>query len=108
MNSRFFAVVMGSLIFFLARPAQAQVPSLINYQGRVAVGTTNFNGTGKFRFALVNTDGSITYWSNDGTSSGGSQPHECRVADGDQWSLLRPSRGYDRHQHDVRDSGLGF
>jgi hypothetical protein len=52
----------------------AQVPQLINYQGRVVVGTTNFNGTGFFRFALVNANGSTTYWSNDGTSSAGSQP----------------------------------
>jgi hypothetical protein len=52
----------------------AQVPQLINYQGRVIVGATNFNGTGQFKFALVNTTGSTTYWSNDGTSVNGSQP----------------------------------
>lgn len=32
-----------------------QVPNLINYQGRVIVGTTNFTGAGQFRFALVNS-----------------------------------------------------
>ena len=52
----------------------AQVPQLINYQGRVAVGNVNFNGAGQFKFALVNPAGSTTYWSNDGTSTGGSQP----------------------------------
>lgn len=52
----------------------AQVPQLINYQGRVVVGTTNFDGTGQFRFALVNANGTTTYWSNDGTSVNGSQP----------------------------------
>src|SRR6186997_955623 len=52
----------------------AQVPQLINYQGRVAVGTTNFDGTGQFRFALVNGAGNVTFWSNDGTSGNGSQP----------------------------------
>jgi formylglycine-generating enzyme required for sulfatase activity len=33
----------------------AQVPEILNYQGRVAVGTppVNFDGTGKFKFALV-------------------------------------------------------
>ena len=33
-----------------------QVPQMINYQGRVAVGdpAVNFDGTGEFRFALVN------------------------------------------------------
>ncbi len=54
--------------------ADAQVPQLINYQGRVVVGTTNFNGSGQFKFALVDTTAATTYWSNDGTSSAGSQP----------------------------------
>ena len=53
---------------------RAQVPQIINYQGRVVVGTTNFNGTGQFKFALVNAAGTTTYWSNDGTSTAGSQP----------------------------------
>ena len=53
---------------------QAQVPQLINYQGRVVVGSTDFNGSGQFKFALVNTNGTTTYWSNDGTSTAGSQP----------------------------------
>lgn len=53
---------------------QAQVPQLINYQGRVAVGTVNFDGSGQFKFALVNTDGSVSYWSNDGTSTAGDEP----------------------------------
>jgi hypothetical protein len=55
---------------------QAQVPQLINYQGRVAVGTppVNFDGSGHFKFALVNANGSTTYWSNDGTSTAGSAP----------------------------------
>src|SRR3954468_19579799 len=58
----------------IATTLQAQVPQLINYQGRVVVGTTNFNGTGQFKFALVNTNGSQTFWSNDNTSVAGSQP----------------------------------
>ncbi len=53
---------------------QAQVPQLINYGGRVAVGTVNFDGSGQFKFAFVNADGSTTFWSNDGTSTGGSEP----------------------------------
>src|SRR5437667_2933978 len=52
----------------------AQVPQLIDYQGRVAVGGTNFNGGGQFKFALVNSNASLSFWSNDGTSSAGSQP----------------------------------
>lgn len=50
------------------------VPQLLNHQGRVAVNGVNFDGSGQFKFALVNATGSITYWSNDGTSSVGSQP----------------------------------
>ncbi len=54
----------------------AQVPQILNYQGNIAVGTSpvNFNGSGVFRFALVNTDGTSTFWSNDGTSTAGSEP----------------------------------
>jgi len=33
--------------------ARAQVPQLLNYQGRIAVNGTNFTGTGEFKFALV-------------------------------------------------------
>ena len=49
---------------------------MINYQGRVAVGdpAVNFDGTGLFKFALVDSSGSISDWSNDGTSTGGSEP----------------------------------
>ena len=67
---RFFlsAVAVGLVCF--ARPLRAQVPGIINYQGRVATGGTNFNGTGQFKFALVNSGGTTNYWSNDGTAVG--------------------------------------
>jgi hypothetical protein len=65
------AVLIG--LSSLAR-VEAQVPQLINYQGRVVTGGTNFNGLGQFKFALVNSGGAQSFWSNDGTSSGGSQP----------------------------------
>ena len=59
------ALLAGSLL-----TVDAEVPQLLNYQGRVQVGTTDFNGTGQFKFALVNADGTTTYWSNDGTAAG--------------------------------------
>ena len=62
-------VMLGS-----ASLLSAQVPQLINYQGRVAVGAVNFNGNGQFKFALVSEAGTSTYWSNDGTSTAGSEP----------------------------------
>ena len=48
-------LIFGSVIS-LVTLASAQVPQMINYQGRVAVGdpAVNFNGTGLFWFALVN------------------------------------------------------
>ncbi len=49
--------------------ANAQVPSILNYQGRVSIGGSNYNGNGQFKFALVNADGSATYWNNAGTTS---------------------------------------
>ncbi len=52
----------------------SQVPQVISYQGRLTVSGTNYNGTGHFKFALVDRSGTVTYWSNDGTSSAGSAP----------------------------------
>jgi len=50
------------------------VPPVLNYAGQVAVNGQPFEGDGLFKFALVNTDGKITYWSNDATSVNGSEP----------------------------------
>ena len=46
----------------------------MNYQGRVVVEGTNFDGVGLFKFSLVAGDGATTLWSNDGTGSGGGEP----------------------------------
>jgi len=53
-----------------------QIAQLINYQGRIALGTpaVNFEGSGQFKFALVDGGSSATLWSNDGTGSAGSEP----------------------------------
>jgi len=68
--------LLPSLLIFLGLVAQldAQIPQLINYQGRVAVNGTNFDGSGQFKFALVNAAGTTTYWSNDGKGTGGNAP----------------------------------
>jgi hypothetical protein len=50
--------------------ASAQVPSILNYQGRVTVGGTNFNGIGQFKFALVRNDNTFV-WRNDGATTSG-------------------------------------
>jgi hypothetical protein len=69
---RFASLALAAIL--LAGTLRAQVPQLINYQGRVAVGALNFDGSGAFKFALVSTNGLTTFWSNDGTSTAGSQP----------------------------------
>ena len=50
------------------------VPPVLNYAGQVTVDGEAFNGNGLFKFALINANGTSTYWSNDGTSVNGSQP----------------------------------
>ena len=66
------------------------VPPVLNYAGQVAVNGQPFEGEGLFKFALVNTDGEITYWSNDGTSVNGSEPQASVKApvSGGLYSLL--------------------
>lgn len=67
---------LAFILMLTGSALHAQVPQILNYQGRVAVGSpaVNFEGSGGFKFALVNGDGTQTYWSNDGTSNGGSEP----------------------------------
>ena len=61
------AYLTGSTLF-------AHVPGLMTYQGRVTVNGTGFTGTGQFKFAIIDASGGTSYWSNDGTSTSGSQP----------------------------------
>lgn len=67
---RIFTIIAGILLL----PALAAVPQRVNYQGRIAVNGVGFTGTGSFKFALVNAAGTTTYWSNNGSSTAGSQP----------------------------------
>jgi len=41
--------------------------TVVSYQGRVSVNGQPFNGSGQFKFAVVNADGTQAYWSNDGS-----------------------------------------
>jgi hypothetical protein len=59
--------LLASLL--LAAVARAQVPQVMHYQGRILVGNNNFNGSGHFKFALVDPLGT-TLWNNDGTGIG--------------------------------------
>ena len=63
------------LCILLLSGAYAQAaPPFVTYAGQVASGGQPFNGTGQFKFAFVNADANVTYWSHDGTSTAGSEP----------------------------------
>ena len=68
------AAAFSALCFWTEPALWSQVPQVISYQGRLMVSGTNYNGTGHFKFALVNGSGTVTHWSNDGTSSAGGAP----------------------------------
>jgi N-acetylneuraminic acid mutarotase len=52
----------------------AQVPPIIHFQGFVTVNGSGFDGLGEFKFSLVNSNGALTFWSNDGSAAGGAEP----------------------------------
>lgn len=64
----------GVLLFLIVASLGAQVPAMINYQGRIVVDGVNFSGNGQFKFAFVDSSGTTTFWSHDGTSTSGGAP----------------------------------
>jgi formylglycine-generating enzyme required for sulfatase activity len=66
-------LLLGLACLASLAPVQA-APPFVNYAGQVSSGGQAFNGTGQFKFAFVNADANVTYWSQDGTSTGGSEP----------------------------------
>lgn len=64
----------GALSLSHAPALWAQVPPMLSYQGRLVVANTNYDGVAEFKLALVNGPGTTTFWSNDGSSAGGSPP----------------------------------
>jgi hypothetical protein len=45
-----------------------------NYNGLVRVEGVAYNGDGYFKFSIVNSDASTTYWANDGATLNGDEP----------------------------------
>lgn len=65
-----FRLLLVAVLVLFSRPAlRGAVPQLLNYQGRVTAAGTNYDGTGLFKFALVNGDGSVTYWRSSADTS---------------------------------------
>src|SRR5438874_1782817 len=67
---------IAACLALLLSAAQSQVPQAITYQGSLTAGGGPFNGVGLFKFALVNSNSTATFWSNDGSSIGGGQPNQ--------------------------------
>ncbi len=70
----FMTRIVGFVTYLAFAVFTYAVPPVLNYAGQVAVNGEAFEGQGLFKFALVNTDGTTTYWSNDGISVNGSEP----------------------------------
>jgi len=70
----FLAQLLGLSLLLGAFNLCAAVPQVLNHQGRVSVGGKNFDGSGQFKFALVDGEGTTSFWSNDGTSNEGGEP----------------------------------
>jgi hypothetical protein len=68
------AVVSGARTGARPLAPEAGAPTVVSYQGKVYVGGTIYSGTGYFKFAVVDSAGTTSFWSNDGTSSTGGQP----------------------------------
>ncbi len=80
---------------FLLTAVCLAVPSAINFQGNVTSGGTAFDGTGEFKFAIVDDPNTplVSYWSHDGTSVAGSEPSgslNVEVASGLYHVILGP------------------
>jgi hypothetical protein len=69
-------LALGGMIIVTSAPQASGngAPSVVSYQGQVILSGSPYNGTGYFKFAVVDAAGSTSYWSNDGTSTAGGEP----------------------------------
>lgn len=67
-------IILIGIIQLLCSSIFAEELVMFSYQGKVKVQGQNFDGTGLFKFAIVNNAGNISLWSNDQTSTGGAEP----------------------------------
>jgi len=68
--------IVKAIALFLFLPAvliSAQEVEF-NYEGLVKLDGVPYNGPGYFKFSIVNKQGDVTLWSNDGTVAGGVEP----------------------------------
>ena len=73
-NHRCLVVLAAAL---LLAGSSVAAPTLVSYQGQLSSAGVPFDGNAAFKFAVVcnpGLPGASTVWSNDGTSTGGSEP----------------------------------
>ena len=78
------ALVVGTVLLMVTDPASSGpllrglgasgAPTVVSYQGQVVVDNAAYDGTGYFKFAVVNQAGDTAYWTNDGSKTDGSEP----------------------------------
>lgn len=75
---KLFCVVFIAVVFLpIYAYASGEVPYQVNYQGYIKSGGSPYNGTGYFKFSIIdsNTSPTINYWTNDSSSvAAGSAP----------------------------------
>ncbi len=70
----FGCALLFCFLFWYQPGAAEDVPAKMNYQGFVQSGGSAFSGEGGFKFAIVDSAGASSYWSNDGSSTAGGEP----------------------------------
>jgi len=95
-------LVVLAVLLAVASGVLAKVPGIINYQGRMVVNGTNFDGTGWFKFALVNGADGVSFWSNDGSSADGKPADTGRGGASEQGVVFGSVGRHNSLQHDGR------
>lgn len=78
--SRWIGAIFLAVFAVLSPPSRAQVPAVIHYQGRVLANGVAFDGTGQFKFALVNADATQIYWRNSADTNSDGEPDAAVLA----------------------------
>ena len=90
-------------------PLQTGVPPVLNYQGIVKVAGEPYDGTGYFKFAIVDAasgEGTVNYWANDGTASGQPAASVALAVSGGLFSVLLGDTGLPGMSQDINETAL--
>ncbi len=87
-------VLVVSYVLMNCSMASAQVPGIINYQGRIVANGTNFSGAGQFHFSLVDRGTELARQATATVVMGGVVPNQfvtqVNVVDGGNGYTIAP------------------